>query len=331
MRQALRQFLGKTGDVSEPRHVPSIFLLVPGPWVYERQLRELMPPEVAVGEFDEVRLEEGAARVMLVQDLDGFGDALQWSRSGPANAAMVQAAEQSPSAALLEYGAALHHAGQPLAELVKLLRDAGGVGVRVEASGASMTWADWDTAISDPTASALVWHSTLIFNDGDMVFSNGMHAFQRPDAQVVANDAQLLGVLNSYQVSDDPAFATGHTFSTGPDAPVWAFERWPDHRHSIADGRHNPFGIWHLIEPDVALAAIDPVPMIMPSLTALLSAAETEAGRPLVADEVREIANEASAIALDLADAITMERSRGFADIEPRLAWEQWQIVRESL
>lgn len=30
------------------------------------------------------------------------------------------------------------------------------------------------------------------------------------------------------------------------------------------------------------------------------------------------------------ADALALERSRGYADIEPELAWQQWQIVRRS-
>jgi hypothetical protein len=30
------------------------------------------------------------------------------------------------------------------------------------------------------------------------------------------------------------------------------------------------------------------------------------------------------------ADARALERSRGYADIDPELAWEQWTIVREG-
>jgi hypothetical protein len=30
------------------------------------------------------------------------------------------------------------------------------------------------------------------------------------------------------------------------------------------------------------------------------------------------------------ADAKKLERSRGYADLEPELAWRQWQVLRES-
>jgi hypothetical protein len=67
----------------------------------------------------------------------------------------------------------------------------------------------------------------------------------------------------------------------------------------------------------------------MPTLVSILLAAERSKGSPLLEDEVERLADKCTAIAMSLADAIELERSRGYADLEPRRAWDQWQLVRE--
>jgi len=57
-------------------------------------------------------------------------------------------------------------------------------------------------------------------------------------------------------------------------------------------------------------------------------AAESSKGRALSQREVEAFTFNAAAIAMEPLDALALERSRGYADIEPELAWEQWQIVR---
>jgi len=62
-----------------------------------------------------------------------------------------------------------------------------------------------------------------------------------------------------------------------------------------------------------------------------LLAAERSKGAPMTRDEVEQLVSESPAIAMELPDVLALERSRGYADIEPELAWEQWQIVRTSI
>ncbi|HEU5076871.1 MAG TPA: hypothetical protein VFU02_21925, partial [Polyangiaceae bacterium] len=98
------------------------------------------------------------------------------------------------------------------------------------------------------------------------------------------------------------------------------------------DGRYNPFGIWRLQEPAAArIAPVKLVPTIMPSLVALLRATERSQGRPLTQHEVERLVSNSTAIAMEPKDVRALERSRGYADIEPELAWQQWQIVRNAL
>jgi hypothetical protein len=106
-------------------------------------------------------------------------------------------------------------------------------------------------------------------------------------------------------------------------------ERWPDHRHDPNDGRHNPFGVWRFAEPGAAsIESSELVPTPIPSLSALLRAAEDSQQRSLSEAEVEALVGECACVARAPRDVAALERSRGYADIEPELAWKQWQIVR---
>lgn len=72
----------------------------------------------------------------------------------------------------------------------------------------------------------------------------------------------------------------------------------------------------------------DLVLVFIPALVALLTAAETERERPLTEAEVIAIRDEAVTIALPRAEAQSMTAARGYDDIDPEHAWEQWQVVR---
>jgi hypothetical protein len=55
------------------------------------------------------------------------------------------------------------------------------------------------------------------------------------------------------------------------------------------------------------------------------------AGRPLGRDEVERTTSEATVTAMKPGDARAMELKRGCADLDPELAWDQWQIARAGL
>lgn len=309
--------------------VPSVFLLVPGPWEDEAALgHALGTATLPLGTFDDGPIAANHVRFGLVQDPGGFGNALSWSRDGQ-NEEMVRAANACTAAALIEIGATLDRAVATLGTVSQALRSAGGVGIRIESSGASVDWATWFSALDDETLFGLVHHTTLLVADGKTTYTTGMHAFQQPDALVEGHDPDLVSGLSAVQVVDKPRLMTGHTYSPGADQPRWTLQRWPDYRFTPDDGRHNPFGFWRLTPPGVAGPGVsDPLPVILPPLTTILFAAEREHERPLTQDEVVALVDNAAAIEMSAADALLIERARGYADIEPSLAWQQWQIVR---
>jgi hypothetical protein len=65
-------------------------------------------------------------------------------------------------------------------------------------------------------------------------------------------------------------------------------------------------------------------------LVAVLLSRERSKGSPLTRREVEEIVTKSPAIVMEARDVLALERARGYADIEPELAWEQWQIVRNA-
>lgn len=69
----------------------------------------------------------------------------------------------------------------------------------------------------------------------------------------------------------------------------------------------------------------------VPALVALLLAKEKEKGAPLTREEVEEITDKAACIAMPRHARKKVDEGRGYEDIDPEQAWEQWQKVRQHL
>jgi hypothetical protein len=207
----------------------------------------------------------------------------------------------------------------------------------MEGSGTAWTWGAWLDRVDSALPEHLVEAAVSLVQDTDgTVFTCGMQHFDLPDAQIQAADAahavEWLECFNAFQLGEAPILVSGQTFRPSPDHPRRVLERWPDGRHASADGRHNPYGIWRFLEPGVAsLAAPALTPVPIPSLVATLAALERKNGHPLSRDQVRALVEQSPVIAMERADAIALEKRRGYADVEPELAWAQWQILRARL
>ena len=105
--------------------------------------------------------------------------------------------------------------------------------------------------------------------------------------------------------------------------------RWPDLGYPRAHPCNNPFGVWRLGAPDQkTIEAVEPVPVFMPALVALLTALEDDKGRALTEEEVLKVRDNGSCISMEGKDVIKFERTRGYADLEPALLWQQWQALQ---
>lgn len=312
---------------------PSFFLLVPGPWT---EASELVQPLVAAGFSASAsgprELASRDVRIEIVSDPD-LADGFKWMRMGLVPDSLVEAVRGCPSGAVVEVGIQTHEDPAWVASVSRALRDAGGVGVRVEASGAAMTWDTWLELLDDGVLGAYRAGVLIAGAEDGALLTRGMHQFDLPDVEIHCDTqeeaVEWLDALCCYQLEEAPVLRSGQNFRVEEDAPARSFERWPDHRHAPGDGRHNPFGLWRLLPVDAEPVQMTGQAVIpVPPLVTVLKAAEEEAGRPLSREEVEAAVNDCTAMPMEPRDALILERSRGHADIEPMRAWEQWQIVR---
>jgi hypothetical protein len=238
------------------------------------------------------------------------------------------------SALVLDLPGYLGAAAGQVAMLIAALGDAGALGVRLEQSKLGWPVADWVRALEGGDPWLLYRCAVVVLQDRGVARSCGMHAFGLPDAQVEAPPSeanQILGVFNVYRLAEDPVLVSGDTFQPDLDTPRRRLERWPDDGYPPGHACHNSFGTWHLgPEGGVADSRSELRPVFIPALVALLTAAEEQAGRRLRREEVERLTSEGTCMMMTHADAQKLERSRGYADLEPELAWRQWQLLRES-
>ena len=262
-----------------------------------------------------------------------FAEAFSFGTVADDVAARIDAA---PGALLLRLGDDLLAGRDAVLKSVETLRAAGAVAVRVEQSKLGWAIDDWLEMVGGVYPRALHRCVVTMLTSEDHVVSCGMHAFSLPDARVELDgqspeEAQeLLTELNVYQLAEDPLLLSGHSFSPTAESSRRPLQRWPDDGYPSDHWCHNPYGVWRLgpaggkarAPPELHLAFV-------PALVAVLTALEAENG-PLTPALVEQARDNAACIAMEHRDAQTLERSRGYADIDPELAWEQWCVVRAT-
>jgi hypothetical protein len=312
-------------------------MLVPGPWRHAAEVQLALRARGISAELAQSRpIGPHEVRVDVVEDSQ-LATAFRWGRGGTVDEDLLNHIAACPRAALIECGSRLNESAGEVGRLGRALRDAGGLAVRMEASGAASAWEPWLEHLESGDLSRLYACAVLLVHDDDgVMFTCGMHHFDLPDAQIRTGEPSAatawLDAFCIYQLVEQPTLLSGHRFRPTTDAPRRTLERWPDHRHKSNDGRHNPFGLWRFLEPDAhGIEATRTVLVMIPALVAVLLSAERSAGHPLTRSDVEAIVNKGSAVAVEPRDVAALERSRGYADIEPELAWEQWQIVRSMM
>ncbi|MCB9587606.1 MAG: DUF4261 domain-containing protein [Polyangiaceae bacterium] len=131
-----------------------------------------------------------------------------------------------------------------------LLRDIGGIAVKVESSGIAHSWPQWFELIAGTRLDQYSACVTLIGGQS-YYYSCGMHHFGMPDTAVSRSvrdteAAYTLNVFNMYLLEEAPKLEDGHTFSIAQDAPKFRLRHTPDERHPQDDLFHNPNGLWCL-------------------------------------------------------------------------------------
>ncbi|MDX2088604.1 MAG: hypothetical protein SFX73_12185 [Kofleriaceae bacterium] len=267
-----------------------------------------------------------APEAMFVPQDGEFAKAFSF---GTVSADVLAELEAAPGALVILWPIDLDQGRSHLVTAVECLRDAGAIAVRLEQSKLGWDVHRWIElfASDDPSQ----WHrGAVAFLGGKgTVQSCGMHLFSRPDVQIEAGEQAFAQILNIYQLAEDPVLRSGHTFAPDAETPRRVMERWPDVGYPADHPCHNPYGVWRLGAAGGTARSVGKLePVFMPTLHALLAAAEEKAARPLTERDVLALRDAGTCITMEPRDAQTLERTRGYADLNPELIWEQWQLVR---
>ncbi|MFO0697082.1 MAG: hypothetical protein U0230_26140 [Polyangiales bacterium] len=314
--------------------IPCLTLLCPGSFSSPEALRKALR---AAGLEREVRIDDGTLElgevgIRLVDDPD-LGAAFE--RGVDVTPKTVAEIAKAGRAAVVDVALPFLEEARAVAEVVRALKVAGGLALRMEGSGGAWAFETWLECVSDGSVEGIYEASVVFVRDEHFVFTCGMHQLGWPDAEIAMADPRAavgwLQTFQLFQLLEKPLLAAGHTFQPDAASKRRILERWPDARHRVGDGRHNPFGLFRFLPEDAPpRRVVDPVPVVVPSLVAILTAAEREKGRPLGREEVEAIVDKSAAMTMSLEDALALEKSRGYADLDPELAYEQWSIVRET-
>jgi len=241
--------------------------------------------------------------------------------------------EAAPGALVLRWPIDLLVGRAQMVSVVAALRDAGAIAVRLEQSKLGWDVDRWIELFSSENPSD--WHLGSIFMlSGEKVMQScGMHLFSMPDVQVplkgaTAKSRTVAQALNFYQLSEDPMLRSGQSFA--PDAATQrrVIERWPDTSYPTDHPSHNRYGVWHLGSPGSKPRPLGALELtFVPTLYAVLIAAERKAAGPLTRKQVLAIRDNGTCIAISPREAQSIERDRGYADLNPEFVWEQWQMV----
>ena len=155
--------------------------------------------------------------------------------------------------AYLHFAADLPAQKERVLRFTDLVRQAGGIAVKVESSGTAHSWEAWHAMLGGNDFD-LYCAMVLLLADDRSFYSCGMHLFGLPDCTVpdsidAEDAAELMNQFNFWRIQEQPELETGNTFSMSADAPLYRLTFGPDPRHAVSDTSHNPYGIWS-IDPD---------------------------------------------------------------------------------
>lgn len=129
------------------------------------------------------------------------------------------------------------------------LLNSGGLAVKIDTAGLSVSAARWRELCEMPTTRPLYWGMVVLVGEVNDHFTCGMRAFSLPDCQVLGSALEeafeVATEFNCYQIDEAPTLAEGHTFGVAEGARRYrlSFERYP---YLAGDFRHNPNGMWNL-------------------------------------------------------------------------------------
>lgn len=315
--------------------IPSFFLLIPGPWKnHEHLCSVIRSAHIEPLSTQKPLSQSGDVRIELIQETIP-SQAFAFGPQGPNPESLIQSVAHFQSAALIEIGGWLQENPSKVVSILQALHNEGASLVRFEKSEGTI---DIKLCIERMASAQSVSHMyntavIMVGHQDGSISTRGMHHFGFPDAHIStqspSDSAHWLNAFNVFQLEETSIMRPGHTFVPDEAQTPRVLERWPDEYYSPEDGCHNPLGTWKLVPPAQGRQAIQANPIVfMPSLAAHLLSAENQKGAHLTREEVDDVVQNSPCIVMKAKDFSRLEQERGCVDIQPELAWEQWNIVR---
>ncbi|MGC1273870.1 MAG: hypothetical protein WBC44_09200 [Planctomycetaceae bacterium] len=135
-------------------------------------------------------------------------------------------------------------------KFTQVIQQAGGIAVKLESAGVAHAWDRWFELMSGSPWDVYC-ASVVLIGDESNYYSCGMHHYGLPECEVgrsvpIGEAARLMNMFNFYQISEQPQFSSGHTFSADESSPIFRLTRSAESRYDEDDLFHNPHGIWRL-------------------------------------------------------------------------------------
>ncbi len=130
------------------------------------------------------------------------------------------------------------------------LLNAGGLVVKVENAGSSVSAAKWREHARVKAAYSLFRSMVVLVGQDHEYFTCGLRAFGLPDCAILGRDLETAFEVATefccYLMDEAPKFADGHTFGVRAGAPRYrlTFENYS--YYPEGDSFHNPYGLWQL-------------------------------------------------------------------------------------
>lgn len=137
-----------------------------------------------------------------------------------------------------------------LMDAVVGLLNAGGILVKIEYAGFSVSAEQWKKSASLKMGRVLYRSLVTLVGEENEYFTCGMSAFELPDCAILDCDLQtsfdLATEFCSFMMDETPILGEGHTFSIAEDAPRFRLSYGDYTYYSPDDSFHNPNGLWTL-------------------------------------------------------------------------------------
>lgn len=177
--------------------------------------------------------------------------AFEYAGQGKVGASTLDAISGHTMTAYLRFPLPVTGQQARLQRFTEVIREIGGLAVKIESSGVAHEWSAWEAILSSENPFDLYRGFVTLVGDDNHYFSCGMHHFDLSEAQVsrsvdITEAADLLNRFNYYRIVENPHLESGHPFSLSEDSHWYRLEWVADHRHATNDLFHNLHGVWNL-------------------------------------------------------------------------------------